>query len=274
METKKITQLLMGALMLAVLPAQAAVLYGVQLGNQNLVTVDTVTGAIANVGLLPGGSNSLIDSVQGLTGTAGGNLLYTDGNTLSGVQVLNPANAASITTFALPVQNRGGLSFDTAANSLYSVNNGAPIVQQAGLGGALNLNFANINPSFPGAIGGDDNGRHFAQGFIPGGPAGIHEFNALTGVILNSLPIAFQNTAISGLAFDGAFLYASALNSNQLYTLNPNTGAIVSQVTYAGGSLTALASLNTNVPLPATLALLGLGLAGIGYQRRKQVKAA
>ncbi|HPQ24777.1 MAG TPA: PEP-CTERM sorting domain-containing protein [Gammaproteobacteria bacterium] len=29
-----------------------------------------------------------------------------------------------------------------------------------------------------------------------------------------------------------------------------------------------------NVPLPATLALLGLGLGGIGYQRRKQVKAA
>jgi len=270
--TNSLTAAALISLAASLMPAQnaaAVLLYGVQLGNANLVTVDSTTGAIANVGLLPGGSSSVSDAVQGLTGGPSGTLLYTDGNTLAGVHELNPANAALIQSFVLPgVGNRGGLSFDSGANSLFTVNNGAPIAQQSGLGGAVNLNFAAINPNFPGAIGGDDNGRHFAQGLTPGAGALIHEFNPATGAILISFPMPSQNLDVSGLAFDGQSLYASDLSTNLLFTLNPNTGAILNQVAYAGGALTALAVL-TAVPEPTTVLLLGLGLAGLGFARKR-----
>jgi hypothetical protein len=262
---KKFTMCILGALAIVSLSSQAALIYGVQAGNPNLVTVDSVSGIIMNVGLLPGGNVN--DVVQGLTGTASGNLLYTDGNQLPGVHELNPLNGSLIATYGLPgVANRGGLSFDTPNNTLYSINNGGPLVSQAGLGGAVNLNFTTgHSPFFPGAMGGDDNGRLFSHGNI-NQTLGIHEFNLLTGVLMNTLPS--PSSSLSGLAFDGTFLYASDLNTNLLWTLDANTGAVLSQVAYAGGSLTALASLPVAVPEPGTLALFGLSLAGFGFFRR------
>ena len=252
--------------------AQAVLLYGVQFGNPNLVTVDTLTGSINNVGLLPAGSDPINSNIQGLTGTASGNLLYTDGNLLGGVQELNPLTAALITTHALPgVFNRGGLSFDTPSNTLYTVNSGAPVASQAGLGGAVDVNFIPTFSSIaPGAIGGDDNGRHFAQGNVGAAAPvpGIHEFDSITGAILNSLPFP-NGINVSGLAFDGLFLYVSEVGSQQLYTLNPDTGVILNQVGYSGGSLSALAALPSQISEPTTLALIVLGLLGLVASRKR-----
>lgn len=251
--------------------SQAGLIYGVQQNNPNLVLIDTMTGLISNVGLLPAGAN-VLDPVQGLTGMANGTLLYTDGNALPGVHMLNPSNAGLIMSYALPgVADRGGLSFDTPSNSLFSVNNGGPIAQQTGLGGAVNLGFIPvIGPNFPGGMGGDDFGRHFAQGrnTIVGGNF-INEFNPVTGAVLNTLPLP-NNVDISGMAYDGTFLYVSELSTNFLYTLDPNTGAVFNVVPYAGGPLTALAAV---VPEPSSLALfclVGLSLVSV----RKKLKGA
>ncbi|MGI0117912.1 PEP-CTERM sorting domain-containing protein [Zooshikella sp. RANM57] len=250
--------------------SQAGLIYGIQLNNPNLVLVDTMTGFISNVGLLPAGAN-VLDPVQGLTGMANGTLLYTDGNTLPGVHMLNPSNAGLIMTYALPgVGNRGGLTFDTPSNSLFSVNNGGPIVQQSGLGGVVNTGFIpTIGPFFPGGMGGDDLGRHFAQGrnTIVGGNF-INEFNPVTGAVLNTLPLP-NNADISGIAFDGTFLYVSELSTNILYTLDPNTGVVFHFVPYTGGVLTALAF--TTVPEPSSLALFSLVCLGLLIIRRKNL---
>jgi outer membrane protein assembly factor BamB len=262
---KRFTMCILAALAIVSPSSQAALIYGVQHGNPNLVTVNSVSGIIKNVGLLPGGNVN--DLVQGLTGTASGNLLYTDGNQLAGVNELNPLDGSLIANHTLlGVINRGGLSFDTPSNTLYSIHNGSPLVSQAGLGGAVNMNFTmGHSPFFPGAMGGDDNGRLFSHGNF-NTVVGIHEFNLLTGAFIMTLPS--PSIDLSGLAFDGTVLYASDTNTNQLWTLNANTGAVIHQVAYTGGALTALASLSVVVPEPGTLALFGISLAGFGFFRR------
>ena len=59
-------------------------------------------------------------------------------------------------------------------------------------------------------------------------------------------------------------------------TANVNTDGTLAQDNSSSGFTGAwlVRQGASSVPVPATLALLGLGLAGIGYQRRKQVKAA
>lgn len=251
--------------------AQAVLLHGVEnIGpTSNLVTIDSVTGQVVTVGQL---QRSCEIDVCGLTGWNGGTLLYTDG-TPGGVDEINPTNATTINTFPLPITDTGGLSYDSGTGRLFSINNGFPIVAQDGLGGPLVPGFGNpvFIPSFPGAMGGDDNGRHF----VSGASAGISEFDPITGEIIRTFPRFSPNA--SGLAFDGISIFAVALGFSQLFELDPNSGAIkgITDLT-TQGSLTALAYLPNvgAVPVPAAVWLFGtalIGLFGFGKRRKEKV---
>jgi len=66
----------------------------------------------------------------------------------------------------------------------------------------------------------------------------LHEYDSCTGTdaFISTLPAP---QGIQGLAFDGTFLYASTASGN-LYTLNANTGVMLSSVTVSGGALYGL----------------------------------
>jgi hypothetical protein len=100
--------------------------------------------------------------------------------------------------------------------------------------------------------------------------SGLYSVSVLTGVSTFIGDMGIDADQI-GLAYDELTdtLYANVANDG-LYSLSVGTGA----ATFIGANGFADIDGLAWVPEPATLALLSLGVAGIGYQRRKKTMTA
>jgi len=257
--------------------AQQVDVRGIQASSGQIVQIDPNTGAILGGFPVPDGVTP--SGISGLTFAEGGSTLLYQNNSPgnpANLYRLDPNSGVTLNVHNMPIgtSNRGGLSFGTAAGSasdaIYAIDNGAGTDRQDGYNGPVSIHVLGtiVGPIFPGALGGDDAGRHFLWGIDSSGAIGIFEFApSLTDTILNFIP--FPVVEFTGLAYDGVNLYASS-DTGDLYTLNPNTGAIINQVQIQGGVVSGLAARQIDVvggeflPIDSTaLVLAGLQTSAI-----------
>ena len=245
-----------------------AQLFAIQDQNSDVLVIDTNTGVAVSAFSLPSAVPAGL--TDGLTLAENGTSLLFVGNNdpTSPLYRLNPQTGSVLSSHELQTITgfRAGLTFDSANdNSIFVVDNGLGVGQQAGFDGAYTPSFVYGGPSFPGALGGDDFGRHFVNDFT----GMIQEFSPVDGATLNFIPDPSPNLFLGGLAFDGEFLYAVD-DLNQLYTLDPDSGAVLSSVLVTGGNGGMVSGLAATVPEPSAWAL-GVFLLAFGLLGRRRM---
>jgi hypothetical protein len=217
---------------------ERSIVWGIQPDTGDILKIDPLTGTILDTFPAPDALTSA-HRINGLSIAEEGNtLLYVNGGVNgNNLYRLDPDDGTVLTVESLSGfgGNRGGLSFESEGpDSIFAIDDGGPVDRQAGYGGPL-TDWTPSGAGFPGALGGDDNGRLFVYRF-----GQIQEFSTtVANTQLNALPLPLGVNQLQGLAFDGVNLYASDSLGN-LFTLDPDTGATLNQVTVAGGSLSGL----------------------------------
>jgi hypothetical protein len=248
----------------------AGQLWGIQPATNRIVRVDPVSGNVLSSFTPPGGVLQPTQQFGGLSIAEHGNTLIYQNPVANPTSLfrINPDTGALLSTEFMPAtappEFRAGLSYQSGAgvgglNAIFAINDGSPVQRQDGYGNSTLVNHTPSGATFAGALGGDDTGRAFlALG------AGIIEFDPFhVNVTIRNLP-APTGIVVGGLAFDGQFLYLSDLNS-RLYTLNPNTGAVIRNVLVSTGPLVGLGA---RVPEPGTVVLCSILVALVFTTRR------
>ena len=260
-------------------PSYAVELWGILPATNQIVRVNPLTGDVSAGFTPPGGTLTAGQLFGGLSIAEGGAVMLYQNPVANPTSLfrLNPDTGALLSTEFMPAatgdpQHRAGLSYASdagaaGADAIFAVNDGAPVQRQDGYGDATLSNHTPPNALFAGALGGDDNGRHFLAALSIANAPVIWEFNPSTpNAIINTLPAPFTNAPIGGLAFDGQNIYLSAFDG-RLWTIDPDTGAVLNNVLVNEGGLIGLAA--RAIPEPSAGALILIACAGVLYGHRR-----
>ena len=265
--------LLMGAA--AAVQAQPSFIWGIDptntTGQGELLNLDPWTGTVAQGYSLPG--ISATDQGVGLAGWTD-ELYYINGDSNpSLVTVIDPADGTTDRTFNISGGwYVSGLGYWSGTEGSWLYTCGCVVADMhryvATDGSSPQFFWSTVYDSH--AVAGDNGGRIFSFAKASSGDPDfdIYEIDPLVNTgPLNSF--AAPSQTIRGMAFDGQYLYASD-TSNNLFILDPNNGTLLNTV-QLDYTLWALASTEgTPAPEPGALALISIGLAGIGFIRRRR----
>lgn len=229
--------------------------------NSTFYSIDFATGS----GTAIGGTGGLkFGDVEALSFF--GNTLYAIDDSSNQLITIDTTTGAGTTVGALGVSVAGpglaisasGIAFmgDRSGNDLWTVD--------LGTGAATLLN---------GSIGADLDGLTFLGNTLYGvdpGNDSLYTVNTTTGAasLVGAGGTLGGLSAESALTTDGTWLYA-ADDDGDYFRINPNTGA-ATVITRNGRDVEGLAIQSTAIPVPTTLALLGIGLFGFGFNKRKR----
>ena len=249
---------------------QASVLYGADFpGAANVYTLNQSTGAAGLVG------NSGVEIGDMTSNPAAGILWGIDisGATLrtfnpatglptGAVSLLNAAGApVAITSIAYDVvtgtlYGNTAVGFGAPADTLYSINPVTGLVTAVGA-----IGFTDVY-----ALGFDQSGTLFGVADLTNELIAINTGTG-AGALIAGLSLGFVYDIASRPEDNAMFLADSGTFS--LYTLNTASGA-TSLVGPYGSSLNIVGLAFLTVPEPAALALFAVGLAGLGWARRRR----
>ncbi len=261
----KHTQILVAALLFSFMTSNAntaPIGFGVDgdTTDSTFYSIDFATGTGTTIGGVGGVGFSDVEALSFF-----GNTLYAIDDSTNQLITINTTTGAGTAVGALGVSVSGpGLAIsasgdafmgDRSGNDLWTVN--------LGTGAATLLN---------GSIGADLDGLTFLGNTLYGvdpGNDSLYTVNTTTGVasLVGAGGTLTGLSTESALTTDGTWLYAGD-DDGDYFRINPNTGT-ATMITTNGTDVEGLAIRSTAIPVPTTLALLGIGLFGFGFNKRE-----